>query len=192
MNQVDLIVQHRETGKGNSKKLRRQGIVPGIYYTNGKPGIPFAAKAISMRSIIYTSETKLVSLQFEGEKEQLKCFLKKITFDPVTDKPVHVDFLGIEENKKMSVEVPLILVGAAEGVKMGGILSQVLHRVEIECLPVNVPNFIEVDITNLSIGKTIHLRDVKHENIAFKHGEDSLVVQISAPRVSADAAAGKK
>jgi large subunit ribosomal protein L25 len=187
MEQVDLTVQHREIGKKFAKRLRRENIVPGIYYKNGEVGIPFCAKALSLRSIIYTSETKIIAFNFEGETEVRKCFMKKVTFDPVSDKPVHVDFVGISDDRKMKVEVPIVLVGVSEGVRLGGVLSQVLHRVSIECLPQHAPNHLAVDISNLQIGKTIHLRDIPHENIDFKIGEDNLVVSVAASRVSQEA-----
>ena len=92
MNEQLLQVQKRETGKNSAKKIRNEGMVPGIFYIKGEDSIPLAATPLSLRDFVYTSHTKVIDLKIEGEDEPRQCVLKAVNFDPVTDKLIHFDF----------------------------------------------------------------------------------------------------
>lgn len=186
METVDLTVQKRDTGKQNSKQLRRNGLIPGVYYAKGETGLPIAAKPLSMRNIIYTSDTKMIHLSIDGEPGIKTCVLKEIKFDPLSEAPIHFDLIGVVSDKKMHFEVPIILKGNAIGAREGGIIQHNQHKVTLECLPADLPTHIEIDITNLKLGRSIHLKDVKVENTHFLLPDETVIVTCVPPRVTGE------
>ena len=121
--------------------------------------------------------------KIEGEKEPKKCVIKEIQRDPVSGKFLHVDFLGVRMGEKITVTVPLVLNGTPAGVKSGGIMEHLIRELEIECFPRHLPEKLEVDVSNLEIGDSIHVSNLKFENMAILDDPDSAVVVIEAPRV---------
>lgn len=187
MSEITLQVKRREAGRSAARAMRRQGIVPGVYYFHGEESIALSAHELALRPLIYTSETHIIRLAFDNGDEK-RCILKDIDFDPITDRPVHFDLQGVAAGEKIRTEVPVVLSGQAAGVKDGGILQFVLHRLQIECLPKNLPEHIEVDVANLHIGESIHVGELTLENVTPLHADDQTVVTVVPPRVSADAA----
>lgn len=188
MEKISLKVKPRTLGKQAAKALRRSGKIPGVYYTAGKEAFHFAVETLELRPFIYTSENKIINLEIEGEKEGRECILKEVKFHPVTDKILHFDLVGIREDKKMSVDAPILLKGQSIGVREGGILNQMLHKIPILCFPQHIPNHIEIDISSLGIGKTIYIRDLSHENIEFAFQDNTPVVSVLTSRLKAEAA----
>lgn len=186
MNQVDLKVKLRETGKQESKKYRAEGLVPGVYYTKGGEPISLLAEPLALRPIVYTAETKIVNLEIEGMDGVKECILKDIQFDPVSDKIKHFDLYGFIQGQMMTVEVPVVLKGTSIGVREGGIIQHLIHRTKIHCLPKDLPTSIELDITNLRIGESILVRNINLEGISFELPPDTAFVSVVAPRVSTD------
>ena len=186
-NQSVLKLNRRETGKKAVKAVRKQGLVPGVFYIKTGESIPFSVKPTEVRGYVYTAESNLINIQIEGETEVRECILKDVTFDPVSDAIRHLDFYGIIRGQKMTMEVPVTLVGASKGVKLGGILQQSLRKVPIEVLPKNLPKTIVVDIANLEIGHTIYLKDLVREEIEYLVPLDTAVVSVIQPRVVKDA-----
>jgi len=166
-----------------TKELRKTGYVPGVYYKKETESIPISVKNTSLNPFIYTSEVKIISLDVEGSEKPVNCLLREIQFDPVSDKPIHFDLLGISEHEKISVEIPLQLIGTAAGVKEGGIVQHTLHSVEIECLPQDIPPMIEVNITNLMIGDSIQIKDIELKNFVILDSPDSTIVSVTPPAV---------
>jgi len=188
MSDIALNVQRREPGRKTAKQLRRQGLVPGIFYVNGTEPIPFAVHPLNLRSIVYTKDAKMVQLHVEGESKSYPCVLKDITFDPITDKIVHLDLHGLTFDKVMHFEVPVVLVGNSAGVRAGGLADVILQKLHIECLPGDMPEHIEVDISNLNIGDSIHVRDLSFDKFKVTNSPDASVVVITATRGSKAAA----
>jgi len=168
--------------KGAINQLRRDGFVPGIYYSKGKDQIAFAVEEISLNKYVFTSKTNILQLTFDGE-EGIGCIIKDIQFDPVTDKVVHFDLLGVTLGQLLQLDVPVRFVGSANGVKEGGILQEQLHKLEVECFPRHIPEHLEIDITELNIGNSISVRDLSFENITILNSADANVVSVVAPRV---------
>lgn len=183
MSDVVLKANRREPGRSNSRALRRQSIVPGIYYFHGEDSLPISVHELDLRPLINTAESHLVNLTFDDGTKKL-CILKDISFHPITDRPVHFDLLGVAAGEMMKVNVPIALTGRAAGVADGGLVQQILNELEIECLPKNLPEHIEVDVTALNIGDSLHVSDITVENVTILSASDSTVVSISAPRVS--------
>ncbi|MES2765004.1 MAG: 50S ribosomal protein L25 [Bacteroidota bacterium] len=181
MSDIALNVQRREPGRKIAKQLRREGFVPGVFYMNGVEPIAFSVHPLQLRPIVYTRDTKMVQLHVEGESAAHACVLKDITFDPITDKIVHFDLHGVSADKMMHVEVPINLTGISAGVRAGGLAEFVLHKIEVECLPGNMPEHIDVDVTNLEIGDSIHVSDLKLDNMRILTSGEAAIVTIVHP-----------
>jgi large subunit ribosomal protein L25 len=185
MSEIKLDVRRREPGRSNARVLRRQSIVPGIYYYHGEEPIPVAAAELALRPLIYTTESHIVNMRLDDGTEKT-CVLKDVVFDPITDRPTHFDLQGVAANEMINVEVPVNIIGQAVGQRDGGIVDLILHKLEIECIPRNLPEHIDVDITNLHIGESIHVRDLKIENITFLAAEDATIIAVTPPRIAVE------
>lgn len=179
--------ERKNLTKSGTKKIRREGLIPGVFYSkNNKPlHIDVVDKAIN--SLVFTSKTHLISLELEGHDEY-ECIIKDIQFNPVTDKVIHFDLLGLTKGEKIKLEIPLQLVGTAVGVKEGGVIQHVMHKVEVECLPRNIPEHIVVDVSGLKLGDSFHIGDLNYEDIEFMVPKESLIVQVTHPKVKEEAA----
>lgn len=177
-----LEAEVRETGSKQARKLvRNNGKVPGVYYSKHDSPIHLAVPEKSINPLVYTSETHLVSLQIDGK--ELDCVIKDIQFDPVTDRVVHFDLIGLTSGETFQLEVPVQLHGTAAGIKEGGIVQHLIHKLEIECLPKDIPQRIDIDITELKIGDSVHVKDIVLENVTFLDPEDSVIVSVVHPKV---------
>lgn len=182
MKEIALQVQKRETGKQNIKTVRNEGFVPGIFYAKGLDNINIMAKPLALRPIVYTSMTRVISLQVEGESDNHICFLKDVTFDPVTDEITHFDLQGITPGQKLTVEVPFKLTGQPIGVRQGGKFMQTLHKIKIKCLPKDMVEFLPADISGLNMGDVLYLKDINTENLEIELPEDTVIARVSKPR----------
>ncbi|MCL2039667.1 MAG: 50S ribosomal protein L25 [Bacteroidetes bacterium] len=177
---VELKADKRNTGKQISKKIRKEGKIPGIFYAKGDDNISIAVSPLELRPIVYTKEVKLVNLDVEGT--QKKCLLKDVKFHPVTDSIIHFDLLGVNEGQKITVEVPIEFIGQPVGVRKGGLFQQGFHKCKITCMPEYLISTIQVDISNLDVGQRIQLHDLSLEGIEFAVPMDSLVCAVNIPR----------
>jgi large subunit ribosomal protein L25 len=182
MSVIPLKVTKRETGKQVSKRYRRDGFVPGIFYFEGN-SIPILTKPNALKPIVFTSATRIINLEIEGENEPRECVLKDVTFDPITDLVRHFDLLGIESGHLITVEVPIKLKGQSIGVRLGGLLQHIVRHVAIKCVPTELPEHIELDITNLKVGDSLMLKDAGLTNIHFEVPLETVVCSVVPPRV---------
>ena len=183
MHEVTLEAEVRSQRGKQSRSLRRDGKVPGIFYLRGEENIPVAVSEKSLKPFIYTSETHIISLKLNDGKVK-SCILRDIQFDPVTDKPIHFDLQGLHASEKIKIEVPIIISGGTPvGVREGGIVQHVMHRLKISCLPKDIPEHIEVNAENLKINQFIHVRDLKIENVTVLENESGSIVGIVPPTV---------
>jgi large subunit ribosomal protein L25 len=178
-----LRVQRRPTGRAAARALRRQGLVPGILYGNGIEPIPIAARSLAVLSLIARRETHIIQLSIEGEEPSYECILKDAAFDPVSDALIHFDLQAITADRPIEVEVPIALVGTPVGVAKGGVLEHFLHTMRIACLPKDLPEHLEVDISRLEIGQSIHVRDLSFPNIRILEHPDTVIATVVAPTV---------
>src|ERR1700690_1522804 len=183
MHEITLEEEIRTQIGKQSKGIRREGKVPGVYYVHGEQNIPVTVLEKSLKPLIYTSETHMINLKLSDGSGK-NCILRDIQFDPVTDRPIHFDLQGVREDEKITVEVPVTVVGGTPvGVRDGGVLQQVIHRLKISCLPRFIPEHIEVNVENLKINHFIHLRDIKLENITIIGSENSSIVGVVPPTI---------
>jgi large subunit ribosomal protein L25 len=178
----------KKLGGSTALQLRQQGRVPGILYGHGEPSIPFHVKEPDLRPLIYTNETHTVNLNLDGQPQ--RCILREVQFHPVTDRVSHIDLIIIHANEKIKIDVPVKLVGTAAGVKDGGVMDFSLHKLSIEVLPDSIPEHIELDITNLKIGHSLHVSDLP-SNDAYTIATDShaVIVTIAAPKAAEEVVA---
>jgi len=174
--------------KASRSALRKEGNVPAIFYSKNHEPLAIEVSERAVHPLVFTSKAHLVSLKLEGQ-EELECIVKDVQFDPVTDRIVHMDFLGLKKGEKIQLEVPVQFIGSAIGIKEGGVLQQVLHKLEIECLPADIPDHLEINITDLKLGKAVHISDLKYDNIVFLNSPESIIVTVAHPKVEKVSAA---
>ncbi|MGE5432338.1 MAG: 50S ribosomal protein L25 [Syntrophomonadaceae bacterium] len=179
--------ERQKSNKGANKLLRRQGSVPGVFYAKAQEPVLIEVPELALKPLIYTSEAHMVSLKL-GDNEGIACVLKDVQFDPVTDRIVHFDLHGINTSDKMEIEVPILLSGNAAGIKQGGVLQQVLHKLNVECLPKDMPEHLTIKIDGLNLGDSIHVRDLKFDNVEVLNAPDAVVVSVVTPRAEKETA----
>lgn len=163
-------------------ELRSKGLVPGVFYKHGEKNKLFSTKEIKLKQLIFSDETFLVNLAIEDQQVE-KCIIKEFQLDPVTSQIIHVDMIGLKEGEKIAVNIPVHLVGNAVGIKEGGIVQHSLHKIQIEVLPTQIPERINVDITHLKIGDSIHVKDLKLENVKFLSNPEATIAAVVTPTV---------
>ncbi|HVD98585.1 MAG TPA: 50S ribosomal protein L25/general stress protein Ctc [Cytophagaceae bacterium] len=151
-------------GKVEAKQLRQETNVPCVLY-GGKEQVHFHTPAFLLRDLVYTGEVHTVDLTVEGKK--YNCVLQDIQFNPVNEMILHVDFLELSADKPVKIEIPVKLVGTPVGVIKGGKLVPKLKKLIVKALPANLPDFIEVDVAHLEVGKSVKVADVKVNNYAI-------------------------
>ncbi|MDC1067805.1 50S ribosomal protein L25 [Candidatus Kapabacteria bacterium] len=184
MADVALKVEKRNTGKRASKDVRQAGKVPGVYYFKGVEGTPIVAETLALRPVVYTAMTKMIKLEIDGA-EPVDCVLKDISFDPVTEKIRHFDLLGVKPDHKITVYVPIKFVGLSKGVVSGGVFKPVMHKLKITCLPGDLPDYIEADISDLDVSQKLNLDSLRNDKLEFAIKSNPVVCQVSRPRVKA-------
>lgn len=190
MREITLEGIVRQKAGQTPKSLRRSGKVPGVYYLSGEDNIAVAVEEKSLKPLIFTSETHIVNLKLDDGAVK-SCILRDIQFDAVTDRPVHFDLQGLREDRKITIEVPIVLSGGtAQGVRDGGILQNFLHRLRIACLPKDIPDHVEIDVSQMKINQFIHIKDVNIPNVTILENETNAIVGIIPPTVEKEVVAG--
>ncbi len=166
MAKADLHVEYREkTGHYTAKSLRRSGKVPAIFYAHGKDSVPLIIDEKELSHLLH-SEVNVLNVIFPDGKTE-KSILREVQRDVVTDRAIHIDIMGIKLTEKIRISIPIVLTGTPIGVKEGGILEHLLREVEVEGLPLEIPEHIEVDVSDLKIGDVIKLEDISVDKIKF-------------------------
>lgn len=181
-----LEVQARkDLGKKATKQLRRLGKLPGIYYFHGQDSIPVTIDEKALRQLLH-AETNIVDLHFE-DGDETKCVIREIQWDPIFDRPLHVDFMGIKLTESISVSVPLHLIGTPVGVsQQGGVLQHIIREIELEGLPLDLPEHIDVDVSNLDIGDAIRVEDLSIEKVTILDDMAQTIAVVRPPTVVAE------
>lgn len=189
MEKIVLEASERKTGgtKSSKKVLRKSGRIPGVFYARNINPVPIDVAENAIKPLVFTAETNLINLKIN--KDEFDCIVKDVQFDPVTDRIVHFDLLGLTSGEKFTLEVPLLAIGSSVGVKDGGLLQQHLHKLDIECMPADIPQHLEVDVTNLKIGDSIHVSDLQFENIEILNQPTAVVLSVNHPKVEKEPAA---
>jgi large subunit ribosomal protein L25 len=188
---VDAVAAKPRTGtfnKNHARRVRVQGLIPAVVYGAGKESVAITVDPKVIFKILYFSEgghNTIFDLNIEGASAQ-KVMIVDWQTEPLKGKLLHADFKRIAMDKAMKLSVAVRLTGTSVGVKNGGILGQVMHEVHIECLPDNIPDHIDVDISNLEINQGIHISDLPHnDKIKFLDEEDALVAHVTVAKEEA-------
>jgi large subunit ribosomal protein L25 len=192
MKEAMLEVVTREIStRHNLKSLRTQGMIPAIFYGHDEKNISMAIDARKFDLMIHSGigSHALVSLKV-GDVTKT-AIIKEIQRDVISQKPIHIDFLAVSLKEQIVVKVALHVVGTAPGVKLGGgILEHILREVEVRCLPQNIPQAIDVDVSNLEINQALAVRDLpKTEGIEILHDSSAIIINIVAPTILEEAPA---
>ncbi|WP_314959529.1 50S ribosomal protein L25/general stress protein Ctc [Hoylesella nanceiensis] len=196
MKEINLTGQLRsDLGKKASKSLRKEGLIPcnmyGIATTDGKPSaFSFTVPMTELRKLIYTPHIYLVNLTVDGKLHT--AILKEIQFHPVTDAVLHVDFLEVNEEKPITVGLPVKLVGLAQGIRDGGRMSLSLRKLNVKAPYKSLPEHLDVDVTALTIGKSIKVGQLSYEGLELITGKDVVVCSIKMTRAASMAAQAAK
>ena len=182
-----LEVEKRDsTKKSDLKKYRKEGFIPGVYYSfDSKENINFLVAQSEIKNAI-KAEANIFAINVGGENRNV--LFKSVQYHPVTESITHIDLYGVDMKKAVIVKVNLELVGDSVGIREeGGILNQTAQELEIKCLPLDIPNIIEVDISELSIGDTIQANQVKlDDKLELMSPEDMLIVSVTTPMKEAE------
>ncbi|MBF0491416.1 MAG: 50S ribosomal protein L25 [Deltaproteobacteria bacterium] len=186
MDQVQLTVEARKAGgKGVARRVRAAGKIPGVIYGKGFENILVQVDPKEFKTALASSSTgqnTLINIKIQGH-EALMAMIKDYQADVLTREYTHLDFLKIDLNKKIRVDVVIEVVGKAEGVKEGGILEIIRREVPVICLPTAIPKSIPVDVTSLKVGSSVHVNDLKlSEGIEIPHDVNYTLISIVAPK----------
>jgi len=196
MDFVELKANLREEkGKELNKKLRYTGMVPGVVYRKGEETVSLKVDSKSLSKALHTEagENVIIKLFIEGDKKKKEriVVIKELQKDPVKDKLVHVDLNEISLTETLKVKVPIMSKGEAIGVKQeGGVLQHIMWEADVECLPTNIPDKIEVDVTNLKIGGTLSIKDIlPPEGVKILGDPESIVFSVEHVKTIEEAVA---
>src|SRR3990172_7611821 len=186
MERSELTVKLRDkTGKGVARKLRAEGLIPAIFYGHKSEPIALSLNPTELKKIIHSDSGRntLITLKFEGKKEKERvALLKELQVTPLKRTYLHADLYEVLMDEKITARIPIHFVGKAIGVKEGGIEQHLRRELDIRSLPGNLIDFLEADVTNLAVGDSIHVKDVKvPEGIEVLDPAGDTVVAILAP-----------
>jgi large subunit ribosomal protein L25 len=191
-NKIEAVVATPRTGtfnKNHARRVRVSGLIPAVVYGAGQESVAITVDPKVITKILYSDSghNTIFDLAIEG-KGATKVMIVDWQNEPIKGKLLHIDLKRITMDKAMEVSVEVRLIGVPVGVKTGGgILSQVLHEVEVECLPSDIPSHIDVDVSNLEVNGAIHIADLPHSGkLKFLGEEDALVAHVTVMREEAE------
>ena len=182
MKSITINGSKRESvGKKATKALRNAGQVPCVLYGGDQP-VHFSAAELAFSKLVYTPNAHTVVIAL-GDTSY-NAVLQDIQFHPVTENILHIDFYQLFDNKEIAMDIPVVLTGNSIGVRAGGVLRRNRRKLRIKALPTNLPDFIEVDISNLRIGNKVYVSQLPSEDYKFLHSDNTVVCQVKQSRVS--------
>ena len=194
MKEISVSGQKRATtGKKASKEMRKEGLVPCNLYgeKKGEKGLPealsFAIPAAQLRKVVYTPHVYVVNLTIDGEAHT--AVIKELQFHPTTDALMHVDFFEVNETKPITIGIPVKLSGHAQGVRDGGRLSQAVRQLNVTAPYKQIPEVLDIDVTELKLGKAIKVAELNFEGLEIATPAQVVVCSVKATRASRSAAA---
>jgi large subunit ribosomal protein L25 len=182
MEKIEIKAEKRkETGKKATKQLRKEEKVPCVLY-GGKENIHFTAEEKAFKKLVYTPKAFLVDLFLDGKEH--KAVMQDVTFHPVTDRILHIDFKEIFDDRKVDISIPVHIVGDSVGIKAGGKLRIRRRTLRVRAFPKDLPDFLEVDITPLNIGQSFKVRDLQFDNLEILDPAQAMVVGVVSSRLA--------
>jgi large subunit ribosomal protein L25 len=171
-------------GKGAARSLRSQGQVPAVIYGHGRQPQPLALNARDLDKLLSHIQAESTVIEVTVDGHTAKTLIREIQRHPIKRQILHVDFQALVAGEKVTVSIPIVLLGVPEGVRLeGGVLDQTLREIEIEVDPSNIPDHVEYDITNMVIGDSVHISDLKvPEGVEVIDDPETSVAVLAAPR----------
>ncbi len=186
MKSITIKGSKRESvGKKATKALRNADMVPCVIYGGDQP-LHFAAEAKAFKNLVYTPNVYTASIEVDGNT--IPAILQDIQFHPVSDNILHVDFYQLFEDKEVTMNIPVRLIGKSKGVMVGGALRHNIRKLKVRALPANLPDFIEADITELEIGNKLYVTELKSDKYTILHPDNTVVAQVRMSRNAQKAA----
>ena len=180
MKSITIKGSKRESvGKVATKALRNAGMVPCVIYGGDNP-VHFSAEEKAFKKLVYTPNVYTASLDVDGKK--IAAILQDIQFHPVSDKILHVDFYQLIDDKEITMNIPVKLIGTSPGVLNGGSLRFTNRKLRVKALPANLPDAVIADISSLKIGSKLVVTSLETKNYIFMHPENTVVVQVRTSR----------
>ena len=182
-------VKREGRGKNEANRLRASGKIPAVVYGHGREPQPLSINSRELDRLLdhIAAEATVIDLDIDGKPA--RTLIREIQRHPFKRQILHVDFQELVAGEKISVRLPIILVGVPDGVRLdGGILDQTMRELEVEVDPSNIPNHVDIDVTKLTIGSSIHVRDITlPEGVEVLDDGDASVCVVSAPRAAVEA-----
>lgn len=188
MKEINVTGQKRtDLGKKASKLLRKEGMVPCNLYgeakEDGKPvALSFASPMSELRKIVYTPHIYVINLIIDGESHT--AIMKELQFDPVTDAVIHIDFLEVNDQKPITIGIPVKLVGLAQGVRDGGRMNLSIRKINVTAPYQQIPEHLDIDVTALKIGKSIKVGELSFEGLDIATSKEVVVCSIKMTRAA--------
>ena len=169
-----------KSGSNYARKIRNEGKVPAVFYTHGEKAVALSLDEANLRDLLLHG-AKLNDIII-GSQDARRFVFREIQYHPVTEEVLHVDIMGVRRGEIIQIEVPISLIGEASGVRTGGIMDHLLHVAIISCKAGEIPENIGIDVSEMEMGDTLTIADVKTDKFEFITPEDYAVVTISAPK----------
>jgi len=174
---VDIRKEH---GTSAARRARLQNKVPAVVYHSGVEATPLSVDKISLNKALRTGQ---MIFEVNVEDKDQFVLVKEIQYHPVTDEIIHIDFQKVQEDEKISLEVTVRSSGEAQGVKLGGLLVQMLNSVNIKCRPAEIPEFLEIDVTDMEMNTNLFVKDITlPEDVEMLTADDIAVVSVQEPK----------
>jgi large subunit ribosomal protein L25 len=177
------------TGKGNARKLRAAGRIPAVIYGHGEETRKLSVDAHELKTLFskIRVENTVITMNIEGESEPSQALVREVQRHAYRDDFVHVDFYQIHAGEAITVEVPIRLLGNPPGVKAGGVLQHALNEIEVRCMPDRIPGTLDVDISGLEVGDSVHVSDIPQPaGVEFLVDPERTVCSVMAPTLAVE------
>lgn len=187
MKSITIKGSERESvGKVATKALRNAGAVPCVLYGGDQP-VHFSAPVAAFKNLVYTPNAHTVVIEL-GKGKSFNAILQDIQVHPVSDKILHIDFFQLFDDKEITIEIPVKIIGTSKGVLGGGVLRLNNRKLKVKALPANLPDFIEADITPLEMGNKLYVTSVAKPEYKIMHPDNTVVAQVRISRAAMKAA----
>ena len=183
-----LATTRPEKGKGSAGRIRKEGHMPAVFYGKNKPSQPITLNYREFKNVVFSGSgaRSIFNLRIgeEGQGSEVAVMLKDYQVDPIKRTVIHADFYEVDLQKPLEVEVPVVLTGKPVGVEAGGLLQQIRRELLVSALLLDLPEQIEIDVSNLDMGDSIHVEDIPvPDGVKFIYDVNFTIATVSSPRV---------
>jgi len=176
------VTTRKLTGKKVSRKLAKDRKIPAVFYHSVEGNLNLEVEFNVLQRFL-NKDHGVIELVIDGGKEKKQAVLKKVQYDPIKDLPIHLDFLGITKGQAIKTTVTLTLVGEAPGLKQGGFMDHSMRSLDIECLPKDIPDHIDIDVSAMEVGDSFHVEDLELENIKILEDPKDVICHVELPKL---------